>query len=92
MNSYLPGSSVRISTTVTVLGVLTNPSGMELQVCPSGGSYTIYSSPVNDSPGAYHQDILIPSGSPGLWKYRWTASGSAAGVAEGAFLVGTLNF
>jgi uncharacterized protein YfaS (alpha-2-macroglobulin family) len=95
MNSYQPGDTVRLSSSITILGALQNPSGIEVQVQPPGGVVVVYSSPTNDSAGNYHQDFVVPTNPvapSGLWKYRWTASGSAAGVGEGAFLVRPLSF
>ena len=95
MNSYQPGDTVRLTTTVTSLGVLTNPSIISVAVQPPGGVATVYSSPTNDSVGSYHQDFLVPIApvaTPGLWRYRWTASGTIAGVGEGQFLVRALSF
>jgi hypothetical protein len=97
VNSYQPGDSIRISAQVLVLGVLTDPTSIELELCQPGGTIVPFLSPAHDGVGLYHVDYIIPypAGPIGDWLYRWITTGSPTvvnGVIEGAFSVGALSF
>jgi hypothetical protein len=82
---YPSGQPVRISTTVRDLsGALVNASALTLTVAKPDGTQQTYSTPVNDSTGAYHQDVPAADLSQlGHYQYAWTATGTGAGVAAG---------
>lgn len=97
MNTYQPGSSIRISAQVLVLGVLTDPTTVALQMYMPGGIFLSFASPVHDGTGLYHVDYVVPfpTGPVGEWLYRWVTTGAPAivnGVGENAFNVGGLSF
>jgi hypothetical protein len=96
MNSYKLGTTVRFSSSVTLLGVLTNPEAVSLLLQPPGSATITFSSPTNDGAGLYHQDYTLPSPPStliGIWKYRWMASGvGESGLGEGFILVSAPSF
>jgi uncharacterized protein YfaS (alpha-2-macroglobulin family) len=98
MNTYKPGQSIRLSVTITQLGVLTNVSPLYVEVVASDGTEQSTPTIVNDSAGAYHADFAIPltaRGSDSPWWYRfWTtnATPSLNGLGENPFLVKPLAF
>ncbi|HEX8007634.1 MAG TPA: hypothetical protein VF482_14545 [Trebonia sp.] len=92
MSRYPLGQPVRISTTVRdVTGALVNPSTLTLLVKTAQADGTqlttgTYASPVNDSTGAYHQDVPATDLTAiGHYQYTWTATGTGAGVSFGDF-------
>ena len=94
MSRYPLNQPVRVSTTVKdVTGALINAGGLTLLVKlaqADGTSLTTgtYASPVNDSTGAYHQDIPVTDLAViGHYQYTWTATGTGAGVSFGEFEV-----
>ena len=97
--SYKPGQAVHFTVTITD-STLTpfDPDTMTLtlhQQAPGSGSVST-TTPVNDSTGAYHCDVVLPSNMvPGTWVARWTATGVAAssnGIVETIFTVLPLLF
>jgi hypothetical protein len=89
---YPAGQPVRISTTVKdVTGALVNAGALTLLVklAQADGTWLTtgtYASPVNDSTGAYHQDIPVTDlASIGHYQYSWTSTGAGAGVSFGEF-------
>jgi len=95
MNSYKPGSSVRISLTSQLLGVLTDPSSSVVTMFLPDKSSTS-GNPVKDSTGFWHADFLIPTATPpGIGVYRWQSSGAAISqnaMEEQRFVVEPLDF
>ena len=92
MARYPLGQPVRVSTTVRdVNGNLVNATTLTLLVklAQADGTWLTtgtYASPVNDSTGAYHQDIPVTDlASTGHYQYAWTATGTGAGVSYGEF-------
>jgi hypothetical protein len=92
MSRYPAGQPVRVSTTVRdVNGNLVNAGALTLLVKiaqADGTSLTTgtYTTPVNDSTGAYHQDIPVTDlAATGHYQYSWTATGTGAGVSFGEF-------
>jgi hypothetical protein len=92
VSRYPLGQPVRISTTVRdVTGALVNPTTLTLLVKLAQADGTqlttgTYSSPVNDSVGALHQDIPVTDlAATGHYQYTWTATGTGAGVSFGEF-------
>lgn len=81
---YQPGDTVRLSTTFTVGGTLTSPTAVTLSVRDPAGTTTT-PTPVNDSTGTYHYDYTAAL--PGLYAWKWTGTGTAAGIDEGTFTV-----
>ena len=84
---YPSGQPVRVSTTVRDLdGTAVNAGALTLTLQAPDSTQAVYGSPVNDSTGAYHQDL--PAGDLsqlGHYQYAWTATGAGAGVAVGSF-------
>jgi hypothetical protein len=92
MSRFPLGQPIRLSTTIRdVTGTLVNATTLTLLVklANADGTSTTtvtYSSPVNDSTGAYHQDIPAADlASLGHYQYTWTATGTGAGVSFGDF-------
>ncbi len=91
MARYPQGQPVRVSTTVTdVNGNPLNAGTLTLVVklWNADGTTTTsgtYASPVNDSTGAYHQDVPAADITTiGHYQYAWTATGTGAGVSSPA--------
>lgn len=92
MSRYPLGQPIRLSTTVKdVTGTLVNATALTLLVKLSQADGTwltagTYASPVNDSTGAYHQDVPATDlTAAGHYQYTWTATGTGAGVSFGDF-------
>lgn len=87
MSRYPSGQPVRLNTTVAdVSGTLVNAGGLTLLVQKPDLTTQSYGSPVNESTGKYHQDVLPTDLSQvGHYQYTWTATGSGAGVSFGGF-------
>ena len=92
MARYPLGQPVRVSTTIKdATGALVNPGTLTLLVKLAQADGTTattgpYSSPVNDSTGAYHQDVPATDLTAlGHYQYTWTATGTGAGVSWGDF-------
>ena len=86
---YQPGDTVRLSTTFTVGGTLTDPSTVALSVRnPAGTTASETYNPgniVRDSVGAFHLDYVASTA--GIYSWKWTGTGAAAGIDEGTFTV-----
>lgn len=90
MNTYKPGQGIRLTNSVTVLGVLTDDASIVLTIEPPGGPPVSHPTPAHDGTGLYHQDVTaaLPAG---VWLYRWTTT-NYPGVVEGSYLVEALSF
>ncbi len=87
---YQPGDTVRLSTTFTVSGTLTDPSAVTLTVQAPDGTATSYvyltdAEVVKDATGTFHADIVFATA--GIWTWKWLGTGTAAGVDEGTLTV-----
>lgn len=82
---YPNGQPIRVSTTVRGLdGTLATPASITLTVQKPDATQQVYSSPVQDSTGNYHQDVPAADLSQnGHYQYAWTAIGTGAGVTAG---------
>jgi hypothetical protein len=87
VSRYSQGQPVRVSTTVRdVTGTLVNAGAITLTVSKPDATTQVYSSPVNDSAGQYHQDIPVTDlGQIGHYQYWWTSTGTGAGESVGDF-------
>jgi hypothetical protein len=92
MARYPLGQPVRVSTVIRdVTGALANATTLTLLVklAQADGTWLTtgtYASPVNDSTGAYHQDIPAADlAGTGHYQYTWTAGGTVSGVSPGEF-------
>jgi hypothetical protein len=92
VSRYPLGQPIRVSTTVRdVTGTLVNATTLTLLVKIAQADGTMaaagtYASPVNDSTGAYHQDVPASDlAAAGHYQYTWTATGTGAGVSFGEF-------
>lgn len=87
MARYSLGQPVRLSTTVTTIaGVLANPGAITLTITRPDATQVVYSAPVNDGPGLYHQDSPVTDlGQVGHYQYLWTSTGLNAGESFGDF-------
>lgn len=91
MNSYDVGDYVRISNAFTTLvtGAAIDPTTVSLVVRAPDGTSTTYTyagaTVTKDSTGSYHADI--PATMAGLWRYRWTSTGTGAASEESVFEV-----
>lgn len=73
-------------------GTAIDPTALTLVVKPGDGAATTYTygtgaTIVKDSVGNYHADVTVTSRSGGTWYYKWTATGTYVGMAQGAFAV-----
>jgi hypothetical protein len=87
MSRYSTKQPVQIKTTVRdVNGNLVNAGTLTLTVAKPDGTTQVYSSPVNDSTGTYHQDIPVADlGQIGHYQYEWVSTGTGAGESFGDF-------
>ena len=91
MARYWLGAPVRESTTVKQLNIdgtysLVNATTLTLTVIKPDGTQQVYSSPVNDGTGLYHQDMPAADLTQiGHYQLFWTATGTGAGVQPGDF-------
>lgn len=92
MARYPLGQPIRLSATVRdVTGTLVNATALTLVAKLAQADGTLlttgtYATPVNDSTGAYHQDIPVTDlAAAGHYQYAWTAAGTGAGVSFGEF-------
>lgn len=84
---YPQGQPIRVSTTIhDVTGALVNAGTLTLAVAKPDATTQSYTTPVNDSTGAYHQDIPAADiNTIGHYQYTWTSTGTGAGVSFGDF-------
>jgi hypothetical protein len=97
LNSYKPGQSIRFTATLTVAGVLMDPTTVGFSVHSADGITTTVLTPVRDAQGVYHADFVVPfpAATPGVWAYRWQATGilpSQSALREGTFQVAPLDW
>jgi hypothetical protein len=91
MNSYDLGDVARISTiyTITATGAVLDPTTVTMVVMAPDRTETTYTyaggTVTKDSTGNYHVDVSIAAA--GLWRYRWTSTGTGQASEEGAFEV-----
>lgn len=89
MNTYDIGDVVRISNvfTVTSSGAVIDPGTVTLVVMAPDTTEATYtyagSSVTKDSTGTYHVDISPAMA--GIYRYRWTSTGTGAGSEESRF-------
>jgi hypothetical protein len=88
------GEIAHLGATCKVLGVLTNPTTVTLQIiAPQGdaSSYTWADAEVDqDGTGLFSFDL--PLTDEGTWQWRWVTSGACAGADEGEILVRSSAF
>jgi hypothetical protein len=86
---YQPGDTIRLATLFEVDEVATDPTVVALDVRTPAGTTTSYAyNPgdiVRDSAGTYHLDLVASSA--GIYAWKWTGTGTAAGIDEGTFTV-----
>ena len=86
---YQIGDTVRLSTTFLVGTTPTDPTAVTLTVRDPASTSTNYAynpgTIVRDSAGVFHQDIVVSLA--GIYSWKWTGTGTAAGVDEGTFTV-----
>jgi hypothetical protein len=86
MASRQIGDTIRLSTTFKVGVTLTDPDTITLTVTTPAGTPTSYTygaaQITKDSTGAYHKDVVVTAA--GIWWWKWTGTGAAAGVDEGS--------
>ena len=76
MNYYNRSDTVRLATTISLEGVLNDPSSVSVVVTSADGSASTFT-PTHDGAGAFHLDFGIPSNAvEGVWKYEWFAANS----------------
>jgi hypothetical protein len=85
MSRYALGQPVRISTTVRDFNnALVNAGTLALTVLKPDAAQQVYSTPVNDSTGVYHQDVPTTDLTQvGHYQYKWVSTGTGAGVSIG---------
>ena len=94
---YNVGDQVRLTITIKVAGVLTDPTGLTFQQRnPADTTTTEFifgtdAEVVKESTGIYHFDHTIDKS--GIWRWRWAATGAAVGAEEGNYsaLIQTVN-
>lgn len=82
---YDEGDVVRITATLKVSGVLTDPGTLRFKYKNPAGTITtkVYGTDVDlvkDSVGTFHFDLTLST--QGTWWYRWESTGTAAGAKE----------
>lgn len=90
VNAYHLDQLVRVTATLTVDGVATDPTALTLRVKdPTGATttYTLTSTPalVKDSVGNYHYDLAAIL--TGLWSYHWESTGTVQAADDQQFYV-----
>ena len=90
VNAYHVNQLVRLTATLTVSGVATDPATLTIRVKdPTGAEvvYTLVSNPalVKDSVGNYHIDITV--GIAGLWSYHLESTGAVQASDDEQFVV-----
>lgn len=84
---YSLGQVIRMSTTVLVSGVATDPGGITLTYkLPDGSLTTVQQAQlVKDSTGVYHFDLATTQA--GTHFYRFVTTGVAQGAEESSFVI-----
>lgn len=96
--AYKPGASARFSVEITTAGGADfDPDVVTLTLRQYKGSGSITTTtPVKDSVGNYHVDVVIPMDAlSGQWVARWQATGAVAasnGIDESQFAILPLAF
>lgn len=81
---YDIGDRVRLDTTVTNLtGTPTNATVTLTVMTPGGDNIT--PTVINDAAGVYRADVDVDR--PGMWFYRWRATGMVVAAQNGHFYV-----
>jgi hypothetical protein len=88
-HSYAAGNTIRLLVSFTSAGTPYNPVTVTCQVIGPASEAIQTLSPVNDSTGNYHADIVVTD--PGPWEYRWSATGPVT-AAEAQFTVRASQF
>lgn len=87
MARYVVNQELRLTATFrNEAGALADPTTVIFKVADNEGNVTEYESPLQDSVGVYHQDILLTSGGGG-WTCRAEGTGSVVGANEMSFSV-----
>jgi hypothetical protein len=84
---YSTKQPVTVSTTVRDrTGALVDAGTLALTVVKPDATTQVYSTPVRDSLGTYHQDIPVADlGQIGHYQYEWVSTGTGAGESFGDF-------
>jgi hypothetical protein len=82
-SSYDVGDSVKLTFAVTVSGTPTNATVALVVTKPDGTPAT----PSITNPSVGNYEAVIAPDAPGLWVWRWTATGAAVTSEDGAFTV-----
>ncbi len=92
MSSYLIGSVVRISVSVTdcATNLLIDPGTLRLKVRPPATvmytlAYGVDAAIKKDGDGVYHADVALDKA--GEWRWRWESAEPNVGVVEGELTV-----
>lgn len=92
MSKYYVGSAIRTTVVVkNAAGTAIDPTTLKVAFTAHSGYTKTYvyltdAELVKDSTGNYHADYVIEN-ETGKWRYKWTATGTGAGVAKGEFTV-----
>lgn len=89
---YVTGDTVTLGNTFTVSGSPTDPTAVTLAVTDPLGTTTSYTYPTpatitRVSAGVYTKNIVADS--PGVWRFVWTGTGTAADLQDSSFTVYT---
>lgn len=84
MTDYDLGDLVTISGVITVTGIATDPSFIEIHVRNPSGTLTTASA-LKSAVGIYYNNIT--ANMPGVWTYQFSASGTVQAVGNGNFTV-----
>jgi len=89
VNVYYQGQQVTVQDTITLNGVLTDPTTVACKVEKPDGTITAYTlalgQVVKVSTGVY--TYTITTDADGHWRYRFEATGPGEGAGEGVFFV-----
>lgn len=84
---YPNGQPIRLTTTIKDLtGALVDAGALSLTVQNPDLTTTVFSTPIHDSTGTYHQDVPASSLTQnGHYLYVWASTGAGAGISRGDF-------
>jgi len=86
--SYHVGDVVRLSVSISVSGVLTDPGGLSIRIKTPSEDWDEYQYPsdiIRDSVGMYHYDLELDQ--VGDCYFKWVSTGVASAAAPGGIYV-----
>ena len=94
MNQYQQGNAILIS--VKLLQPVTftpfNPSALVLRVLPPSGGEQDYTGSQINNPSTGYFNVPVDCNTPGVWTYRWEATGNCYAASENQFQIIASSF